>query len=60
MGKLTEKKSRLTAIHEHQLREPEVPCQPNFVRFLPAADFVKESGQMMNIAVGVRFRFARP
>src|SRR6476620_4328223 len=59
MRKLAQEQPRLATVYEHQFRKREVRRQPNFMRFLPAANFIEETRQTMNSAVGTSFAFAR-
>src|SRR6266481_6513052 len=59
MRELAQEEPRLATVDEHQFREREVRRQPNFMRFLPAADFIEETRQTMNSAVNTRLAFAR-
>src|SRR4051794_36145355 len=60
MGKLAQQQRRLTTIHQHQFGERKMSRQPRLLRLLPAADFVKETRQTMNVARNICFRFSRP
>src|SRR6476620_4541402 len=57
--KLTQEQRRLTTIHQHQFCERKVRRQSRLLRFLPAANFIKETRQTMNIAENICFRFGR-
>src|SRR6266481_2545934 len=59
MRELAQEEPRLATVDEHQFREREVRRQPNFMRFLPAANFIEETREMMNSAVGASLAFAR-
>ncbi len=50
MGKLAQQRPRFTAIDQHQFGEREVRRQAKFLRFRPAANFVKETWQPMDVA----------
>src|SRR4029077_1267347 len=54
-----EEEPPIATVDEHQFREREVRRQPNFMRFLPAANFIEETRQTMNSAANTRFDFAR-
>src|SRR5438067_4733749 len=60
MWKLVQEQPPLTAINEHQFRECEMRRLSNIVRLLPAADFIEEPREPMNIALEIGLRFARP
>src|SRR5215475_4283575 len=59
MRELAQEQSRLATVDEHQFCERKVPREPNFMRFLPAANFIEETRQTMNSAVITSFGFAR-
>src|SRR6516225_45004 len=60
MRKLAQEQSPLTAINKHQFSEREMRRKSNRVRFLPAADFIEEPRESMNIALEICLRFTRP
>ena len=60
MRKLDQEQSRLTTINEHQLRKREVGREPNIMRVLPAADFIEEPRESMDVALEICLAFARP
>src|SRR5215211_3138924 len=59
MRELAQEEPGLATVDEHQFREREVRRQPNFMRLLPAANFIEEARQTMNSAVSTSLAFAR-
>ena len=58
MRKRAQEQPRFTAIDQHQFREREMRRQPNLMRFLPTADFIKETWQVVRSPGRVAFGFA--
>src|SRR5215475_9964633 len=59
MREVAQEQSRLATVDEHQFREREVRRELNFMRFLPAANFIEETRQAMSSAVTTSFAFIR-
>src|SRR6516225_5318510 len=51
MREMAQQQPRLAAVDEHQFRQREVWREPNFMRFLPAANFIQETRQTMNSTI---------
>jgi hypothetical protein len=43
MRELAQEKPRFSAVDQHQFRQREVWREPNFMRLLPAPNFIKET-----------------
>src|SRR4030095_14592298 len=50
MRKLAQEQRCLTAIHQHQFGERKMRRQSRLLRFLPTANFIKETRQTMHVA----------
>src|ERR1043166_1096247 len=59
MRELAQKQPRFSTVDEHQFREREVWRQPDFMCFLPTANFIEETRQTMNGTVKISFGFGR-